>query len=77
VSRPETRDERISRLLDEIVNPPPEKDPSPGELARSILETSGSVQPATIGAGELARILDADPEDLSAFELGIRLQANG
>jgi hypothetical protein len=64
-------------MVGEIINPPPEKDPSPGELARAILETSGSVQPATIGAGELARIMEADPEDLSAFELGIRLQANG
>jgi hypothetical protein len=73
----ESRDERISRLLDEIVHPPPEKEPSPAELARSILESSGSVQRPTVSPEEVERIMDADPEDLSAFELGIRLQANG
>jgi hypothetical protein len=73
----ETSGERITRMLNEIVSPEPEPDPSPAELARSILESSGSAQRPTVSPAEVEAICEMDPDDMSPFELAIFLGAKG
>jgi hypothetical protein len=71
----ETSGERITRMLNEIVSPEPEKDPSPDELARSILESSGSVARPTVTPAEVEAICAMNPDDMDPFELAIYLGA--
>ena len=73
----ETNAERITRMVSEIVNPPPEPEPSPDELARSILEGSGSIPRATVTDAEVNAICKMDPDDMDPFQLAIYLGAKG
>jgi len=69
----ETRGERISRMLDEIIRPPKDSEATPDELARSILESSGSVQRPTVTPAEVERICKMNVDDMDPFQLAIFL----
>lgn len=69
----ESRDQRITRLLDEIVNPPEPLEVSSDELARRILSASGNVSPSTVLPADIARVSALDPDDMTPDELAIRI----